>query len=750
MQALVLAGGEGTRLRPLTYTTPKPVMPLAGRPFLSFMLDWLNGHGVDEVILSCGFMSEGVRQVLGDIYNGMRLRYVIEEEPLGTAGPVRLAFDQGVLEERLLILNGDVLTDMDLTAELATHERTGARVTLALHPVEDTSSYGVVPIAEDGQVEAFLEKTDAPPTNLVNAGAYVLEREVVDDADPRRDAPSRSSARCSRSWSAPASMARSTPGYWVDIGTPERYLEATWDLLAGRVASELPRARRDRFARLRELPAVGRPHRPPERARPPLLGRHRRARRALGAARARPRGRGRGDHRGGAGRAGARRRARTRRAGGHGGRRRRDRGGCSDRRRSEDRPGRDRRGRGARVMTLDRARIEAADPQGMLGDVLAMPLQLGDALWRAQSADIRPVDSPAGLVVCGMGGSAIGGDLALAALGDRATRPIYVVRGYAIESWTPPETLVLCSSYSGETEEVLACFEAAGAAGARRVVLTTGGRLAEAARAEGVPVIGVPSGMQPRAAVLYGLVGALECAMVCGAAPSLHSEIDTATALLERLVEEWGPDCPDDALPKRLAHELRGTLPVIHGSGPTVAIARRWHTQLNENAKAPAFWSELPEANHNEICAWERGTGLRAAVGGLPRGSRPAPAHRPPHRPHLRGGRALRGARDPRQGAGREPARARALARAARRSGERVPRRARGGRSNARRRDRAPQVRSRLTRMPFPAQPAEPAASGSGTNLDTIVVRFAPSRWMGSRSTKPLRRPAGRLACCAT
>ena len=118
-----------------------------------------------------------------------------------------------------------------------------------------------------------------------------------------------------------------------------------------------------------------------------------------------------------------------------------------------------------------------------------------------------------------MGGSAIGGDLAVAALGDRATRPISVVRGYAIESWTPPETLVLCSSYSGETEETLACFEAAGAAGARRVVLTTGGSLAEAARAEGVPVIGVPSGMQPRAAVLYGLVGALECALACGAAP---------------------------------------------------------------------------------------------------------------------------------------------------------------------------------------------------------------------------------------
>jgi glucose/mannose-6-phosphate isomerase len=259
---------------------------------------------------------------------------------------------------------------------------------------------------------------------------------------------------------------------------------------------------------------------------------------------------------------------------------------------------------------LGRAAVEAVDPQGMLGDVLSMPLQLGDALWRAESAGIAPADSPAGLVVCGMGGSAIGGDLAAAALGDRATRPISVVRGYGLEGWTPPEALVLCSSYSGETEETLACFEAATAAGARRAVLTTGGSLAEAARAEGVPVIGVPSGMEPRAAVLYGIVGALECAALCGAAPSLHAEVDTATALLERLVAEWGPDAPDDALPKRIARELSGRLTVIHGAGPTAALARRWHTQMNENAKIAAFWSELPEANHNEICGWRRGAGL--------------------------------------------------------------------------------------------------------------------------------------------
>jgi glucose/mannose-6-phosphate isomerase len=232
---------------------------------------------------------------------------------------------------------------------------------------------------------------------------------------------------------------------------------------------------------------------------------------------------------------------------------------------------------------------------GMLDDVLAQPDQLGDALWRAQSAGISKEDRPGGLVVCGMGGSAIGGDLAAAALGDRATRPITTVRGYALESWTGPDSLVLCASYSGNTEETLACFEAAGAAGAGRVALTTGGELAELARAEGVPVIGVPAGMQPRAAVIFMIVGVLECAASCSAAPSLHAEIDTAAGLLRTITPE-----------PELADAIHGTIPVIHGAGPTAAIARRWKTQINENAKGPAFFSELPEANHNEICFWQR------------------------------------------------------------------------------------------------------------------------------------------------
>ena len=236
----MLAGGQGTRLRPLTYTTPKPVMPLAGRPFLTFMLDWLRGHGVDEAILSCGFMSDGVHSVLGDVYSGMRLRYVVEDEPLGTAGPVRLAFDEGVLDERLLVLNGDVLTDIDLTAELDRHVLTGARCTLALIEVEDTASYGVVPTFADGRVEAFLEKTDGEvPTRRINAGAYVLEREVVEALVPagravsfEREVFPRLVGEGLYGWAA--------DGYWIDIGTPERYLESTYDLLAGALESKLP------------------------------------------------------------------------------------------------------------------------------------------------------------------------------------------------------------------------------------------------------------------------------------------------------------------------------------------------------------------------------------------------------------------------------------------------------------------------------------------------------------------------------
>src|SRR5204863_4764198 len=203
--------------------------------------------------------------------------------------------------------------------------------------------------------------------------------------------------------------------------------------------------------------------------------------------------------------------------------------------------------------------IAAGDPAGMLGDVLAQPHQYEDALWRIESAGIKPREFARGLVICGMGGSAIGADLAAAAIGLRATAPITTIRGYELPSWVGPQTLVVGASYSGNTEETLHCFEQAGAAGAPRVAVTTGGKLAEAARSAGdVPVVGVPSGMQPRAAVVYMTVVALQCAELAGAAPSLRSEIEEAAAVAAQLVAAH-----DEA--KEIAGELLDRLPVVYG-----------------------------------------------------------------------------------------------------------------------------------------------------------------------------------------
>jgi len=221
---------------------------------------------------------------------------------------------------------------------------------------------------------------------------------------------------------------------------------------------------------------------------------------------------------------------------------------------------------------LSRASIARVDPSDQLGDVLALPEHLRDALWRVESAIMQDWDTTAGLVVAGMGGSAIGGALARAAMGDHASRPIFVTRAYGLPPWTTPDTMVLCASYSGETEETLACYESAGALGAKRTVVTTGGSLAEMARADGVPVIPLPGGFQPRAAVAYMIVASLEVAALCGAGPRLTSEIDVAASHTEQLVAEWGPDAPEDSLAKTIARGLAGTTPVIAGAGLTNPI----------------------------------------------------------------------------------------------------------------------------------------------------------------------------------
>ena len=233
----------------------------------------------------------------------------------------------------------------------------------------------------------------------------------------------------------------------------------------------------------------------------------------------------------------------------------------------------------------------------MIDDVLGLPDQLRDALWRVETARLEPADA-AGLMVCGMGGSAIGGDLAAAVFGDRLTRPMVSVRGYGLPSWTTPEWTVLCSSYSGDTEETLACFAAAEALGARRLVVSTGGPLVEQAREAGVPVVGLPGIFQPRVAVAYMFVAAAEAAALSGLAPRIHTELDAAAGFLAEEVDELRSRAAD------IAAALGEGPAVVYGSDLTAPVARRWKTQINENAKLPAFWSELPEADHNELCGW--------------------------------------------------------------------------------------------------------------------------------------------------
>jgi glucose/mannose-6-phosphate isomerase len=256
------------------------------------------------------------------------------------------------------------------------------------------------------------------------------------------------------------------------------------------------------------------------------------------------------------------------------------------------------------------AGVRATDPSNQLDDVLALPEHLRDALWRVESARIEPFDATGGLVVCGMGGSAVGGDLAAVAFGNRLSRPLTTERGYELPSAMLPDRAVLCSSYSGDTEETNACYEAAEALGARRIVATTGGELAEAARRDGVPVIGLPSGLQPRAAVGYLFTVAAEVAALVGAAPGIRTEIDSSAA---HLGEDSGALAE---LAARLAERLEGSIPVIYGADLTIPVAARWKTQINENAKLPAFTAELPEADHNEVAGWEgaRETGRLSAI----------------------------------------------------------------------------------------------------------------------------------------
>jgi mannose-1-phosphate guanylyltransferase len=240
VQAIVLVGGQGTRLRPLTDSVPKPALTLVDRPFLAYMIEWLGSHGVTEVVLACGFLPDRLREALGEVeHEGVSLTYVVEPDRRGTAGAIRFAAEalDERLDDRFLVLNGDVLTDLDLTALLRAHAERGARAMIGLYPVEDSSVYGLVDCDAAWAVLSFSEKAGEEVPGEVNAGAYVLERSVL-DLIPAGQQVSIEQEVFPR-LVGDGLCALRLDGYWMDIGTPERYLQATWDILEGRVATEV-------------------------------------------------------------------------------------------------------------------------------------------------------------------------------------------------------------------------------------------------------------------------------------------------------------------------------------------------------------------------------------------------------------------------------------------------------------------------------------------------------------------------------
>lgn len=236
MRAVVLVGGEGTRLRPLTLTTPKQMLPVVEQPMIERVLGHLAGYGIEEAVLSLGYRPDAfINAYPAGNAAGVRLSYAVEPSPLDTAGAIRFAADHAGIDETFVVVNGDVLTDLDMSALFSFHRSHGSEATIALTPVEDPSAFGVVPTDADGRVEAFIEKPprDEAPTNLINAGTYVLEPSVLARIPTgrrvsieRETFPALAEAR--------SLYAIGSDVYWLDTGTPDAYLRAHDDLLVGR------------------------------------------------------------------------------------------------------------------------------------------------------------------------------------------------------------------------------------------------------------------------------------------------------------------------------------------------------------------------------------------------------------------------------------------------------------------------------------------------------------------------------------
>ncbi|MGH9043932.1 MAG: sugar phosphate nucleotidyltransferase [Acidimicrobiales bacterium] len=234
MKAVVLAGGEGTRLRPLTFALPKQMLPVVGRPMLERVLEHLGAHGVDEVVLSLQYMPAVFRHAYpANRAAGMALRYATEPEPLDTAGAIRFAAEQIGIADTFVVANGDILTDLDLSGLVSFHRMKRAEATIHLHPVRDPSRFGVVVCDDEGAVTKFIEKpTGRPPSNLINAGTYVLEPTFLDRV---RLGERTSIERTTFPQMATGGRlyAMADDAYWIDTGTPSAFLKASLDVLDG-------------------------------------------------------------------------------------------------------------------------------------------------------------------------------------------------------------------------------------------------------------------------------------------------------------------------------------------------------------------------------------------------------------------------------------------------------------------------------------------------------------------------------------
>ncbi|MDQ3930218.1 MAG: NDP-sugar synthase, partial [Chloroflexota bacterium] len=242
MKAVILVGGQGTRLRPLTTNTPKPLIPLVNRPFLDHVLYLLRRHDIEDVVLAVAFLPESFEQTYGDgSAQGVKLTYVHEAEPLDTGGAIKNVeryLDPG---ETFLVFNGDILTDLDLTDMLRFHKEHGSVCTISLTPVEDPSSYGAVDVDESGRIRRFTEKPkrEEATSNWINAGTYILQPEVLANVPPgQRYSVERGLFPALLSHGRPLYGYR-TGAYWIDVGTPSKYLQAHADLLAGRLKFSL-------------------------------------------------------------------------------------------------------------------------------------------------------------------------------------------------------------------------------------------------------------------------------------------------------------------------------------------------------------------------------------------------------------------------------------------------------------------------------------------------------------------------------